>query len=146
MKLRLALVAALVAPLSALANEQSSADELLVYKRATESGLVLCNVSYLLDQAKAKHAAVTGQSAGVAELSGCIEEHAQKAKAALTPALESQPKEAAQKALKLYHVAFVTALKGIEPGTTERQFSYDARQQGLKDKLNQAWELFEIER
>jgi hypothetical protein len=52
-----------------------------------------------------------------------------------TAALHALKKPKAQEALKAYHVAFMTALKGIAPGADK----------SLKDKVTEAWTRFEIE-
>lgn len=144
MKQQLTLAAALLLPTLALAAD----DALKTYRGSTEFGLADCRGTFLLAQANAKHVAATGRSAASAadtDVGQCIEGNSSKAKDKLASALESLKTEDAKKALKAYHVAFVTALRGIDPGSAERQISYDQRQQALRDKVNEAWAAFELE-
>lgn len=143
MKRQLALAAALLIP-----TLVSAADELKAYKGSTELGLIDCRSTFLLAQAKGKYAAVTGRAADTtvdSDVGQCIERHTVKSKEKLVPALDTLKTDDAKKTLKAYHVAFVTALRGIDPGSAERQLSYDQRQQALRDKVNEAWAAFELE-
>lgn len=81
-----------------------------------------------------------------ADYPACIENGKNTAKRNFAPALRSIKKQKAQEALKSYHVAFVTAMDGIKPGTNELKISYEQRQQLLESKLNEAWARFEIEK
>jgi hypothetical protein len=76
---------------------------------------------------------------------GCIEDGKKDAKQNLESALKSLKKPKAKEALKSYHVAFVTAIDGINPGMDERKISYEQRQQSLDGKLTEAWARFEVE-
>lgn len=143
MRRQLALAAALLLP-----TLVSAADQLKAYKGSTELGLIDCRGTFLLAQAKGKYTAVTGQMADTtadSDVGQCIERHAAKSKEKLTSALDTLKTDDAKKALKAYHVAFVSALRGIDPGSAERQISYDQRQQALRDKVNEAWAAFEVE-
>lgn len=75
----------------------------------------------------------------------CIERVKVSSKTYLVKALKTVHKAKATDALKSYQVAFITALVGIAPGDAETKWSYEARQQSLKDKLTEAWARFEIE-
>jgi hypothetical protein len=79
------------------------------------------------------------------DVQGCIGKGKKEAKTSFNKALRTIRKPAAKEALKNYHVAFVTALEGILPGTKEPSFVYEQRQQALKSKLAEAWAKFELE-
>lgn len=146
MKLMLILIVLAVLPVVTPAH--AADDALKSYRGSTEFGLMNCRGTFLLAQAKGKYAAATGRAADTdadSDIGQCIERNAAKAKEKLAPALDTLKTEDAKKALKAYHVAFVTALRGIDPGSAERQISYDQRQQALRDKVNEAWAAFEIE-
>lgn len=76
----------------------------------------------------------------------CISKGVIESKATLQPALATLKTESAKEALKAYHVAFITALEGINPGLDERRISYEQRQQALSDKVTEAWTRFDIKR
>lgn len=119
------------------------------YRSGTEHGLLACKIQFMLAQAKGKRSAATGQrdapGTSDSDYDACIEEHSKKSKEALSGALDALQSDDAKKALKAYHVAFVVALKGIAPGTAEREITYEQRQQALRDKVNEAWAAFEVE-
>lgn len=79
------------------------------------------------------------------DVRGCISKGKAAAKASFDKALRTVRKPAAKEALKNYHVAFVTALEGITPGTEEPKFVYEQRQQALKSRLKETWARFELE-
>lgn len=79
------------------------------------------------------------------DVSTCIEKSERSARERLAAALTTVPGDEGKKALKAYHVTYVTALRGIDPGPGERQLSYDKRQQSLREKMTAAWAAFELE-
>jgi serine/threonine-protein kinase RIO1 len=89
--------------------------------------------------------AQTGSSDSDGDYAGCIKKGKEAAKVSLDKALRTIRKPKAQEALKSYHIAFVTALQGINPGSNERRMDYERRQQMLKDKAAEAWARFEVE-
>jgi len=76
----------------------------------------------------------------------CIRQGKTTAKASFDLVLPTLKKIKAKEALKSYQVAFMTAVDGIAPGPSERQISYEQRQQSLEGKLTEAWARFEVER
>ncbi len=76
---------------------------------------------------------------------GCIKDMKALAKENLDKALRKVNKSKTQEALKSYHVAFITALEGIRPGSDELKINYEQRQQALQDKLTEAWARVEVE-
>lgn len=146
MKIRPTLIA--LTALSMFTSGHAADDALTSYKWATTFGLEDCRITAWGAQAKAKYATTTGSahpSAQGATVAECIDQNSAKAREKLTPALEALKTDSAKSALKAYHVAFVTALRGVESGSAERQISYDQRQQALRDKVNAAWAAFEVE-
>ena len=79
------------------------------------------------------------------DVQGCISKGKTEAKTSFNKALRTIRKPAAKEALKNYHVAFVTALEGLLPGTQEPKFVYEQRQQTLKSRLAETWAKYELE-
>ena len=75
----------------------------------------------------------------------CITKGKTASKQNLDAALKTVKKPNAKEALKTYHVALVSALEGINPGSDERKINYEQRQQNLEGKMTEAWARFEIE-
>ncbi len=76
----------------------------------------------------------------------CIAKGKQQVKDEFTSAMKEVTKPAAQQSLKMFHVAFLSALEGVQPGPNETRSGYNQRQQSSTDKMTQAWALFEVER
>lgn len=104
--------------------------------------LVMCKLSLRLALSKAELGEAQDEKSDYA---GCIEHGKATAKENLVKALRTLKKSKAQESLKSYHVAFVTALEGIRPGSDERKINYEQRQQALEGKLTEAWARFEVE-
>lgn len=87
----------------------------------------------------------TQTASGMGPIRSCIQAGKEILKGNFSSALRTVKKPKAQEALKSYHVALVGALEGVAPGSEERKFQYDQRQQALEAKLNEAWARFEVE-
>lgn len=75
----------------------------------------------------------------------CVKNAKTIAKEDFSAALNALTKESAKTALKEFHVSFITALDGIEPGPGERKISYEVRQQQLDQKFTEARVRLEVE-
>lgn len=75
----------------------------------------------------------------------CVQDAKNSTKADFAAALKSIKKGKPQEALKTYHVALISAIEGIAPGSSERKISYEQRRQSLDAKLTEAWVRFEVE-
>lgn len=126
----------------ATAEEPDESTPVEYYKEAGKFSLIRCN----LFLSSARITAESGKAQDEkSDYAGCIEHEKATAKKNLVKALRTLKKSKAQESLKSYHVAFVTALEGIRPGSNEREISYEQRQQALKEKLTEAWARFEVE-
>jgi hypothetical protein len=113
------------------------------YRGDTQFSLLMCAISFKIARLRAEAGSQENDDKG--DYRGCIAKGRATAKVDLAGALRFVKKAKAQDALKTYHVAFMTALEGIDPGSDERRISYAQRQQALSDKVNEAWARFEIE-
>lgn len=136
--------AALMATASAVsaAEAPDNRTPLERYRGGTQFYLLSCSLSFKLATLKAEGDQSQDEKNDYA---GCITKGKTVSKSNLGKALRTVKKPKAQEALKTYHVAFVSALEGIFPGTDERRISYEQRQQALKDKVTEAWARFEVE-
>ena len=138
-------VASLVA--SAIVSAQQPEKErspVQQYRGKTEAGLLICKLHLQLEQAIEANPRGARSVEVKPDAIGCRKELAGETRNLLDSALETLDSEAAKSALKTYHVAFATALKGIEPGMGEHAINYDARQQRLQEKMTEAWVAFEL--
>lgn len=120
-----------------------------VYRGDTSFELMQCTLKYKLAAANARLSDAGGTPAAGGEdsdFAGCIRSGERSARSSFDKAFGTLRKPQAREALKAYHVAFVTALKGIAPGMDERRLSYEQRQQALQDKVTEAWARFELEK
>ena len=152
MKLAYALLVPLLAVTlnAAAAEEPDKRPPIDKYYSNSSFQLTICKATFKLAQSQAELATAGGtvkETPGVSsDFRGCIANGKAEAKANLDKALRTVKKAKAQEALKAYHVAFVTALEGIVPGSAERRISYEQRQQALEGKVTEAWARFEVER
>jgi hypothetical protein len=147
---------ALLVPLFAVALNAAAAEEpdkrppIDKYYGKTQSQLAMCQMGFRTATYQAELIALGGtvpeSASGGGDFRGCISKGKAEARADLDKALRTVKKAKAQEALKAYHVAFVTALEGIVPGSDERRINYEQRQQSLDGKVTEAWARFEVER
>lgn len=110
------------------------------YRGITQSSLQVCSGAFSI----AQHSANLGIAAK--DYSGeCIATTKANAVEKFKAAILTVKKDKAKEALKSYHVAFITALEGIAPGSDEPRIIYQQRQQALAGKVTEAWSRFEIE-
>lgn len=112
------------------------------YHEATQNSIGSCKLSLILAQMNAQMGSPDDEKS---DYEKCIKDGKTSAKADLKLALKTLKNAAAKDALKSYHVAFVSALEGITPSAGELKVSYDARQNMLSAKVNEAWTRFELE-
>lgn len=79
------------------------------------------------------------------DVNGCISKAKQETKISFDKAMRTVRKPAGREALKNYHIAFLTALEGIKPGSNESKAAYSLRMELLKSKKVEAWTRFELE-
>ena len=139
----LVFLALLSTPLTLMAEGNTAAPSPIeAYHSWTQISLLLCTITEKTEQLSAETDTPIEPEKS---LSTCIKKHSDEAKAELNSAIKTLKNNNTQEALKNYHVAFITALKGIEPGFDERKITYSQRQQMLTDKVNEAWARFDIE-
>jgi hypothetical protein len=123
-------------------------DALDRYQVQTKQSLAMCRLKLDMVRLMAENDALTsGAKSGDAraEFKSCVDQGRVDGKKNLNTALASVKKPRLKEALKNYQVAYLTALQAIAPGTDERKISYEQRQQGLDDKLTEAWSKVEVE-
>lgn len=136
------LASLLIATCSFAAEEPDKRSTLERYQGDGQYSLLTCKLNLRSALLKAELGQAQDKDSDYA---GCIESGKVTAKQNLAKALRAMKKAKAQESLKSYHVAFITALEGIRPGSNERKISYEQRQQALEEKLTEAWARFEVE-
>ena len=124
------------------AQEKDNRTPLEAYQGSTYYHQIMCEATLSLALARGDLYRPQDNSSDV---QGCISKGKTEAKTSFNKALRTVRKPAAKEALKNYHVAFVTALEGLLPGTQEPKFVYEQRQQTLKSRLAETWAKFELE-
>lgn len=123
---------------SAKPAEPDSRTPIERYHGDTAGSLAMCKEQF-------RYFTLTGTREALNDFSNCTHEGENKAKESLKSALKTIKLTKAQDALKSYHVAFMTALKGLWADTEETKIGYEQRQRALYEKVTEAWERFNIE-
>jgi hypothetical protein len=121
------------------AEAQKSVED---YRSKTESGLWTCLFVYRGEMAGAPPA----KDPQLQTFSACSEHYKELAGASLKNALADVKRPKAKAALKMAHVAFVTAIDGTAATAGERAISYEQRQSRLREEITKAWATYEVEK
>lgn len=114
------------------------------YRSKTFAGMTFCSIvveTMLLNTESGRDS----YGNGLAKVVDCVRSNKEQSQEKLKQALEEVKTPAAKEALKNYHIAFMTALDGLEPGMGERRYAYEVRTQQLRGELQKAWNRFELE-
>lgn len=137
-----ALLISTAASLAFAADEPDKRTPLERYRGDGQFSLMVCKLNLKMALMQTQLGQAQDENS---DWASCIRLGKDTAKTNLPLALKTLKKQKAQEALKSYHVALVTAIDGIAPGTDERRISYDHRQQALEAKVTEAWARFEVE-
>ncbi len=137
-----ALVSMLLLSNIGVSEEKDNRSPIDAYQGDTQYALLICSTSFKLSQLEISNNTTPSDSANYSK---CITDNKAITKTRLNKAIATLKTQTQKSALKNYHVAFMTALEGIQPGIDERVISYQQRQQSLNDKVNEAWARFEVE-
>lgn len=140
-KLILIIVGMLISAHSFAADEPDKRNPLDRYHGDSQYYLMMCKLSLTI----AISSNALGETNKDGDYKGCINKGKETVKKSLSAALRTVKNPKAKEALKSYHVAFATALDGINPGSDERKINYEQRQQALEEKVTEAWARFEVE-
>jgi len=111
------------------------------YRSATQYALLTCSASLRLHLLQER----LGPRDEHGDYRACVMREKAETRRQLDVAMRTLKRTAAREALKTYHVAFATAMDGIDPGINERKVDYERRQLELKGSVAQAWARFELE-
>jgi hypothetical protein len=133
----------------AIAVEQGTQSEVAMYIESSGLSWTQCSLNFTIAQYRASSAQSTGKTERKLDEDSdyvtCITDREAEARAYLAQTLRTVTKPKAREALKEYHVAFITALRGILPGMQELRIDYDRRQLVLKGKLDEMLLRFQME-
>lgn len=117
------------------------------YRQEAANGYLDCRTTAVLEGSKNRAFLMTGKlpMGDDGLIYDCAEKRSQTARDLLTPAVAALKRDEATRALKLYHVAYSAALKGLVQGSSESDSQYASRQENQRSKMEEAWSLFELE-
>ena len=128
--------------------QEDGRSPLEAYRGATQFHIEMCQMAaqvFVLEANAHKGKPASFSPSEHGDYAACINEGEIKSKKLYQTASDTLESQAAKDALKSYHIAFSTTLKGVPAGRNESQQAWETRLQGLKDKMNEAWVAFELE-
>ena len=121
------------------ADQEESLPPPDAYRRKIEGDVFICSMTMRL-------VILRGNNEDQEKYSQCVKAARTDGKRYFEAALKMTRKSKAKEALKSYHVAFLAALDATGPRAGDTEYTYEARRNGMNDKLAEAWARFEVER
>jgi hypothetical protein len=105
------------------------------YEAIVSYSSVMCNFAFIGDNAE-----------GTNNLRNCIDTGKIEIKKEYDNLSSKVKKSSAKAALKEHYIASIAALQGIRPQSEERRINYDKRQGDAKNRLDELWVRFQVEK